>query len=88
VSADIVPDIGRIARQQEFMRRLAGIAVQKSLANPFTANVVADKIVNGLKVDDAFDKTSVFALLDAFRTLNPDDQSALEMVTLPWKTGP
>ncbi len=34
-----------------------------------------------LKVDDAFDKTSVFSLLDAFRTLNPDDQSALEMVT-------
>lgn len=88
VSADIVPDIGRIARQQEFMRRLAGIAVQKSLSNPFTANVVADKIVNGLKVDDGFDKSSVFSLLDAFRTLNPDDQSALEMVTMPWKTGP
>ncbi|MFM8303652.1 MAG: LCP family protein [Actinomycetota bacterium] len=87
-SADIMPDIGRIGRQQEFMRRLAGIAVQRSLANPFTANVVADKIVGGLKVDDAFDRSSVFALLEAFRTLNPDDQSSLEMVTLPWKTGP
>lgn len=88
VKADPIPDIGRIGRQQEFMRRLAGLAVQRSLANPFTANLVADRIVKGLKVDDAFDKSSVFSLLDAFRTLNPDDQSALEMVTLPWKGGP
>lgn len=88
VTADIIPDFGRIARQQEFMRRLAGLAVQKSLSNPFTANLVADKMVNGLKADDAFDKSSVFSLLDAFRTLNPDDTSSLEMVTLPSKPGP
>lgn len=88
VSADIIPDLGRIGRQQEFMRRLAGLAVQKSLGNPFTANLVADKVVNGLKADDAFDKSSVFSLLDAFRTLNPDDTSSLEMVTLPSRPGP
>lgn len=87
VYADLVPDIGRIARQQEFIRRLAGLAVQQSLANPFTANLVADKVVDGIKADDAFDKESVFALIDAFRTLNPDDQSALQFVTLPWKDG-
>jgi LCP family protein required for cell wall assembly len=88
IPADIIPDLGRIGRQQEFLRRLAGLAVQKSLANPFTANVVADRVVKGLKADDAFDRTSVFALLDAFRTLNPDDQSALEMVTVPTRGGP
>ena len=88
--ADIIPDFGRIARQQEFMRRLAGLAVQKSLSNPFTANLVADHMVNGgnLKADDAFDKGSVFSLLGAFRTLNPDDTTSLEMVTLPSKPGP
>jgi LCP family protein required for cell wall assembly len=88
VPADIIPDLGRIGRQQEFMRRLTGLAVQKSLANPFTANLVADRIVTGLKADDAFDKSSVFALLDAFRTLNPDDTSSLQMVTLPTRGGP
>jgi LCP family protein required for cell wall assembly len=86
--ADIIPDLGRIARQQEFMRRLAGLAVQKSLANPFTANLVADEVVKGITADDAFDKTSVFDLLDAFRTLDPDDQSALEFATYPSKGGP
>ncbi|MBM3692566.1 MAG: LytR family transcriptional regulator [Actinobacteria bacterium] len=88
IPADVIPDLGRIGRQQEFLRRLAGLAVQKSLANPFTANVVADRVVKGLKVDDGFDRTSVFSLLDAFRTLNPDDQSALEMFTVPTRGGP
>lgn len=88
VPADIVPDIGRIGRQQDFMRRLAGVAVAKSLANPFTANAVADEVVKNLTVDDAFDKAAIFDLLDAFRTLNPDDTSALRFETMPWKTGP
>jgi LCP family protein required for cell wall assembly len=88
VPADIVPDIGRIGRQQDFMRRLAAIAVTKSLANPLTANSVADEVIRNMKVDDAFDRRAIFALIDAFRTLNPDDTSALNFQTMPWKTGP
>ncbi|MFA5884083.1 MAG: LCP family protein [Acidimicrobiia bacterium] len=87
VTANSVPDIGRIERQQDFMRRLASIAVVRSLANPFTANNVADQVIDNLKADDAFDKAAVFDLLDAFRTLNPDDTTALEFATMPWKDG-
>jgi LCP family protein required for cell wall assembly len=75
------PDLSRIGRQQEFMRKLAGLAVQKSLNSPFTANLVADEIIKNLKVDDDFDKSSVFELIDAFRSLNPDDTSALQFET-------
>jgi len=75
------PDLSRIGRQQEFMRKLAGLAVQKSLNSPFTANLVADEIIKNLKVDDQFDTSSVFDLIDAFRTLNPDDTSALQFET-------
>jgi LCP family protein required for cell wall assembly len=88
VSADLVPDISRIFRQQEFMRTLAGLAVAKSLDNPFTANQVADEIVSNLKVDDSLDKGSVFDIIDAFRTINPEDTSALDFETLPWRGGP
>lgn len=88
VYADTVPDIARIGRQQDFMRRLAGIAVAKSLANPFTANSVADEVVRNLTVDAGLDKDRIFELLDAFRTLNPDDTSSLEFQTMPWRTGP
>jgi LCP family protein required for cell wall assembly len=80
---DVAPDLSRIQRQQGFMRELAGLAVSKSLDSPFTANVVADEIVKNLKVDDAFDKSSIFQLIDAFRTLNPDDTSALQFQTMP-----
>jgi len=78
---DRAPDLSRIGRQQEFMRKLAGLAVAKSLDNPFTANKVADQIVKNLTVDDDFDKGSIFDLIDAFRTLNPDDTSALQFRT-------
>lgn len=88
VSADIIPDIGRIGRQQDFVRRLTAIAVSKSLRNPFTANTVADEVIRNLKVDDAFDKAAIFDLIDSFRTLNPDDTSSLEFQTMPWRTGP
>jgi polyisoprenyl-teichoic acid--peptidoglycan teichoic acid transferase len=84
---DRAPDLSRINRQQEFMRKLAGLAVAKSLDNPFTADKVADQIVKNLVVDDAFDKGSIFELLDAFRTLNPDDTSALVFETMPSRSG-
>jgi LCP family protein required for cell wall assembly len=81
------PDLIRIEHQQEFMRKLAGLAVAKSLDNPFIANKVADEIVRNLAVDDAFDKSSIFELIDAFRSLNPDDTSALVFETMPSTSG-
>jgi LCP family protein required for cell wall assembly len=81
------PDLLRIQHQQEFMRKLAGLAVAKSLDNPFTANTVADEVVKNLTVDDSFDKGSIFELIDAFRTLNPDDTSALQFETMPSTSG-
>src|SRR5262249_41456080 len=87
-SPDPVPDIGRIQRQQEFIQKLAGLAVQESLNNPLTANNVADNVVNNLQADDGLSKDDIFALIDAFRTINPNDSSSLQFTTLPWKTGP
>ena len=87
-SPDPVPDIGRIGRQQEFIRKLAGIAVQESLANPLTANNVADAVVSNLQADAGLTKDDIFALIDAFRTINPNDSSSMQFLTLPWKTGP
>ena len=88
VDADATPDIDRIKRQQDFMRKLAGLAVQKSLNNPLTANDIADRVLENLKIDDNLTKDDIFGLIDAFRTMNPNDQSALEFQTLPWEEGP
>ena len=84
---EVAPDLSRIRRQQDFMRRLAGLAVAKSLDNPFTANKVADEVIKNIKADDAFDEDSIFELIDAFRTLNPEDTSALQFETMPSRSG-
>jgi LCP family protein required for cell wall assembly len=88
VKADAVPDIDRIARQQDFMRKLAGLAVQKSLNDPLAANEIADEVLENLKIDEGLTKDDIFALIDAFRTINPNDQTSLEFQTLPWEEGP
>ena len=86
--ADAVPDIDRIKRQQEFVRRLMGVAVAQSLNDPITANDVAGEVLKNLTIDDGLSKDDIFALIDAFRSVNPDDSSALEFETLPWENGP
>jgi LCP family protein required for cell wall assembly len=88
VTADAIPDIGRIARQQDFIRKLASLAVQESLNNPLTANTVADQVVQNLQADDGLTKDDIFALIDAFRTINTNDSSSLQFQVLPWVGGP
>jgi LCP family protein required for cell wall assembly len=86
--ADGMGDIGRINRQQNFIRHLADIAVKASLRNPLTANQVADKVVAKLTVDQQMSKGDIFGLVNAFRHVDPNDPAALQMITLPWRTGP
>jgi LCP family protein required for cell wall assembly len=88
LKADAVPDIDRIKRQQEFLRRLVGVAVAQSLNDPITANDVAGEVLKNLTIDDSLSKNDIFALIDAFRSVNPNDSSALEFQTLPWENGP
>jgi LCP family protein required for cell wall assembly len=87
-SPDPIPDIGRIARQQEFIRKLAGIAVHESLSNPFTANAVANNVLKYLTVDQGLSKQDIFSLIDVFRTVDVNDTSHLDFETLPWHGGP
>jgi LCP family protein required for cell wall assembly len=76
-------DLGRIERQQEFLRRLAGTVVAESLDSPFKARDLARDVVDHLRVDDAFTTRDALDLVAAFRHVNPDDSSSLEFVTFP-----
>jgi polyisoprenyl-teichoic acid--peptidoglycan teichoic acid transferase len=87
-SADPTADIGRIARQQQFIRELAGIAVQRSLNDPITANTVVNRVLNNLTIDQNLSKSDILSLVDAFRAVNTNDTSHLEFQTLPWAPGP
>ena len=62
--ADAIPDLGRIGRQQAFLREIGARAMSEAMANPFTANDIADRAVNNLTVDQDFGRIDVFVLAD------------------------
>ena len=86
--ADAVPDIDRIARQQQFIKTLAGVAVHDSLSNPLTANTIVDRVLEHLTIDSALSKSDVLDLVDAFRSINPNDTGHVQFATMPWVEGP
>ena len=80
-------DIGRIERQQDFIRRLTGLVVEQSMRDPFKGRDIAHEVVDDLRVDRGFDKRAAFDLVDAFRSMSSADTSALEFVTFPFTEG-
>ena len=84
------PDLDRITRQQNFIRRLAGLAVQQEPAsNPLTANEIADAIVprpEDRRGPDARTTSSGSSTRSGRSTRTTT--SAIEMLTLPSKEGP
>ena len=83
-SIDLIPDIARIGRQQAFIRELAGIAIGKSLSDPFTALDIADRVQSYLGIDAKFGRDELNQLVRAFRTVDVNDTSAIEFATIPW----
>jgi len=65
-SPDAIPDIGRIARQQAFLRELGRQAINAATSNPFKGNDIVDSALGKLTLDQDFGRTDVFALIDAF----------------------
>lgn len=88
LSADAVPDIDRIARQQDFVKRLATLAAAKSRANPLTANSIADRVLEHLTVDSSLSRDDVLTLVDTFVGISPTDTKHIQFETVPSAEGP
>jgi hypothetical protein len=78
----------RSDRASGFIRSSPATARWRKLNDPFTAKEIADRVIENLTVDDAFSSDEMKSLIDAFRTINPEDTSALNFQTFPWKNGP
>jgi LCP family protein required for cell wall assembly len=76
-------DLDRIARQQAFIRKLAGLAISKSLSDPFLAVDLADNVLHYVKADEGLSRDDVNALIRAFRTVDVNDTSSVRFETLP-----
>jgi LCP family protein required for cell wall assembly len=82
------PDLHRIERQQQFMKRLATEAFRKSVTSPRTALDIADETIPKLKADEGLGTDDIKKLITSFRRVDPNDPNSLEMVTFPTAPGP
>jgi LCP family protein required for cell wall assembly len=76
-------DLGRIERQQQFMKRLATEAFRRSVNSPRTALDIADNTIPKLKADEALSRDDINKLITSFRRVDPNDPNSLQMVTFP-----
>jgi LCP family protein required for cell wall assembly len=81
-------DLGRIDRQQQFMKRLATEAFRKSVNSLMTALDIADQTIPKLKADQALNSDDIKKLITSFRRVDPNDPNSLQMVTFPTVPGP
>lgn len=77
---DPTGDLGRIERQQGFIRRVMRTAISRGFRNPLKANSVLNAVIDKLKIDSALSTKDIRRLGTRFRSLEPD---AVDMLTLP-----
>jgi LCP family protein required for cell wall assembly len=80
---DATADIGRIERQQDFVKKLGRIAVERTLDDPFIAPDLVDALLPNLHADQGFDRSALNELVRAFMGLTSDGPG-LQFETLPW----
>jgi len=73
-------DLGRIRRQQYFIRSLADEAVRAGFRNPLKIDDILDEAFGSLRVDPGLTGNDLKALIRAFRDVDPAE---LDMVTVP-----
>ncbi|HEX4491246.1 MAG TPA: LCP family protein [Acidimicrobiia bacterium] len=73
-------DLGRIARQQYFIRSLAQKAIKDGARSPLTARRILEKIVPHLERSKEVGLAQFLSLVRAFRSVNP---GAVQMLTVP-----
>lgn len=66
-------DLGRISRQQDFIKRAMRRASDQGIRNPSTATGMIDAASNAVVLDDTLNVGTILDLINQFRSFNPDD---------------
>ncbi len=74
-------DLGRISRQQDFMKRAIRRASDLGIRNPSTATGMIDAASSAVVLDDTLNVGTILDLLAQFRTFNPDDLATAQVPT-------
>lgn len=78
--SDPTSDLGRISRQQDFIKRALRRAVSKGVRNPFTLNQLVNTSIDAVVLDDRMQASDIIALGTTFRSFDPEN---LETYSLP-----
>lgn len=78
--SDPTGDIGRIQRQQDFIRRMIRQAISKGIRNPIKLNSLIGAGIGNVKIDDALSSKDILNLGKRFKSLEPE---SVDMLTLP-----
>lgn len=78
--ADPTSDLGRIQRQQDFIRRMIKKAISRGIRNPLTADKLLDSFVRDVVLDSEMGTMDLFRLGTTFRSLG---SGGIEMLTIP-----
>jgi polyisoprenyl-teichoic acid--peptidoglycan teichoic acid transferase len=74
-------DHGRIARQQDFIKRALRRASDKGLRNPSTAVGVVNAAASSVVLDDTLDVGTILSLVSEFQNFNPESLESQQVPT-------
>jgi LCP family protein required for cell wall assembly len=77
---DPTGDLGRISRQQNFIRRMMKQAIAQGVRNPIKANSMAGTATKYVKIDNTLSTADIRRLAGRFKSLAPE---AVDMLSLP-----
>jgi LCP family protein required for cell wall assembly len=74
-------DLGRITRQQDFIKRSLRRASDKGVRNPSTAVGVVNAAAAAVRMDDTLDVGTILTLVGEFQSFNPDSLQSQQIPT-------
>ena len=84
--SDPTADLGRITRQQVFVRRAVAKAVNEGLSNPITLNDLVSAGVANVSLDEHLDAGDLLAMGEAFSEYDSDDLKGYSIPSEPMNT--
>jgi hypothetical protein len=76
---DPTSDLGRISRQQDFIRRAIQRAIDKGVRNPVTLNALVNAGVTSVSLDDTITIDDLIDLGTRFRSFAPEDLHTMSL---------
>lgn len=78
---DPTSDLGRISRQQDFLRQAAQTAIDQGVRNPATALGLVNAALPAVKVDDQLSAGQIVDLISTFRAFSVDQLQTQQLPT-------